>query len=561
MGLAFATPVGPWRAIQDRCARKLAGEPTPSLALPQSDGETSARACFQWALLSDLDGRADAGIAWLEQATRLEPQDYWSHFYLGFFCGRIGEKGRAMEHYQAAVALRADSPWARCNRALLNYARGEWQLALLDLNRAIASPQGADLPEAHLGLGLVKQVLGDEAGARVAYETVIAAGPASPFASAARLNRAKLDIDAGAIDRAWAEYGALLIEDPRDVPARLSRALLALRFGRAAQSETDLTTLLQQAPERADEILAIRAKARLALGRLEGAEADAAGAYRRKPSPSRERLWIRTLLALHRVEDLLWLDRPDNLTILPGGDASILADLREADRRLQSMTEENRAVGAAARIFRTRSVFLSALDDRSALAVASHAIALSPESPDTYLVRARVRRRFGEPRAALADVEFALALAPGDPRLLELRGVLKTESGYPERAMIDLDRAILRGAPVTVRVPRALALTAIGRDEAAFSDWSLALDADPEDPEAYLGRARSLIRLRRIDRALVDLEQAADWAANNSVLLPRITSAYALCLPARPDRFPRWLRLALRAWSAWVNTAQSRQGG
>ena len=338
---------------------------------------------------------------------------------------------------------------------------------------------------------------------------------------------------------------------------------LALRFGRAAQSETDLTTLLQQAPERADEILAIRAKARLALGRLEDAEADAAGAYRRKPSPSRERLWIRTLLALHRVEDLLWLDRPDNLTILPGGDASILADLREADRRLQSMTEENqnRAVGAAARIFRTRAVFLSALDDRSALAVASHAIALSPESPDTYLVRARVRRRFGEPRAALADVEFALALAPGDPRLLELRGVLKTESGYPERAMIDLDRAILRGAPVTVRVPRALALTALGRDEAAFSDWSLALDADPEDPEAYLGRARSLIRLRRIDRALVDLEQAADWAANNSVLLPRITSAYALCLPARPDRFPRWIRLAVRAWSAWVNTAQSRQGG
>ena len=85
---------------------------------------------------------------------------------------------------------------------------------------------------------------------------------------------------------------------------------------------------------------------------------------------------------------------------------------------------------------------------------------------------------------------------PGDPRLLELRGVLKTESGYPERALIDLDRAILRGAPATVRMPRALALMALGRDEAALGDWSLALDADPEDPEAYLGRAKALIRLR-----------------------------------------------------------------
>ena len=44
----------------------------------------------------------------------------------------------------------------------------------------------------------MKQVLGDDAGARAAYETVIAAGPGNPFASAARLNRAKLDIDAGA---------------------------------------------------------------------------------------------------------------------------------------------------------------------------------------------------------------------------------------------------------------------------------------------------------------------------------------------------------------------------
>ena len=36
--------------------------------------------------------------------------------------------------------------------------------------------------------------------------------------------------------------------------------------------------------------------------------------------------------------------------------------------------------------------------------------------------------------------------------------------------------------PMTVRVPRALALMALGRDEAAVRDWSLALDDDPEDP-------------------------------------------------------------------------------
>ncbi len=85
---------------------------------------------------------------------------------------------------------------------------------------------------------------------RSAFESVIAAGPDNPFARAGRLNRAKLDIDAGAIDRAWAEYDALLAKDPRDAPARLSRALLALRFGPAAQCEADLTILLQRSPSR-----------------------------------------------------------------------------------------------------------------------------------------------------------------------------------------------------------------------------------------------------------------------------------------------------------------------
>jgi serine/threonine protein kinase/Tfp pilus assembly protein PilF len=557
LAISFATPVEPWRAIRERVRARLAGDLPPSGAPSATEGETLARGCFQWALLCDLQGKTEAVVAWLDRATRLDPRDYWSHFYLGDYCGRLGQKGRAMEHYQAAVALRPDSPWARCNRALLYHARGEWDLALADLNRALASPQGADLLEARLVLGLVKQVLGDDLGARAAYEAVIAAGNGNPFASAGRLNRAKLDIDEGAFERAWAEYDALLSEDPRDAPARLSRALLALRLGRPARAEADLTVLLAQAPERADEILASRAKALLALGRFEDAESDAAGAYRRKPSPSRERLWVRTLLALHRVEDLLWLVRPDDLAILPGGEASLDADLGEVDKRLDAMTRADRGVGTPSRIHRTRAVILAALGEPAALEEASRAVALAPESPDAYLVRARIRRKSGDRRAALADVESALALVPGDPRLLELRGMLKTETGSPGAALVDLDRAILRGAPTTAHASRATALMALGQDEAALREWSLALDADPEDPEAYLGRARALTQLRRPDRALVDLEQAADWAAHNRILLPRITAAYALCLGSRPDRFPRWLRLARRAWSAWIATPRS----
>jgi hypothetical protein len=56
----------------------------------------------------------------------------------------------------------------------------------------------------------------------------------------------------------------------------------------------------------------------------------------------------------------------------------------------------------------------------------------------------------------------------------------------------------------------------------------------------------------------VDLEQAAGWASDDAPLLGQIAFAYARCLPARPDRFRRWLTHAGRALAAWKDVAAAR---
>ncbi|MGO9923982.1 MAG: protein kinase domain-containing protein [Isosphaeraceae bacterium] len=557
MAMGFATPIGPWQVIRERSSATLRGDVPPARKLARPSLETSARGCFQWALLCELEGDPAGALAWLERATSLRVNDYWPEMYLGYYHKSTGQIARALEDYKAAIALRPELPWAWYDRALVHQARGEWQLALDDLNRARASPFGADFWDLRLELGVVKQFLGDEAGARAAYEAVIASGADGYVMRAARLNRAMLDADTGLPDRAWAEYNSLLDLNPRDVLARQNRALLALRFGRSQQAEADLTILLRDAPERADMILARRAVARLALGRLEAAEADAAGAYRRKPTPSRQRLWIRTLLALHRAEDLCWLNQPDDLTLLPGGGPSLQADLRATAERLLAPAGAGKPGRATSRIHGAKAVLLSALNDRAALREATRAIELAPESAEAHLVRARVCRRSGDRRAALAEVDLGLALVPFDGRFLELRGALKTEMGNPEAGLIDLDRAIVRGAEAGARRSRALALMALRRDEDAVREWTNALDDDPEDPQAYLGRARAMRRLGLCDRALVDLGQAVDWASDNPLILTRITIAYAGCLASRPDRLPRWLALVRRTWSTWFALAHT----
>src|SRR5262249_29259094 len=142
---------------------------------PPADDETSARGCFQWGLLCDLEGRQEDTIAWLQRATDRAPDDYWSQFYLGYYQARAHRPQQAQVHYEAAVALRKDSPWAWYNRALVERAGGDLDRAHADLNRslALAAAQGIDFLEARLSLGVVKAALGDNAGARVAYDAVI----------------------------------------------------------------------------------------------------------------------------------------------------------------------------------------------------------------------------------------------------------------------------------------------------------------------------------------------------------------------------------------------------
>jgi serine/threonine protein kinase/Tfp pilus assembly protein PilF len=555
--LSFAEPKGPWNAMQERSRAFLAGELEPAQIQMSPSGETSARGCFQLAHICELERRTEAASEWLERATALEPSNYWSQFYSGYYHSRLNQNDRAFENYQAAVALRPDSPWARYNRALLSRARGDFGLALDDLNRVVSSPQGASLPDAFLELGIVKEALGDPQGAREAYERVIKADRNGLLARAGRLNRARLDFAAGAIKKALREYDDLLAEDRNDHGARLSRALVAVRSGQFAQAESDLTILLSQLPERSDEILARRALARLAAGRLEGSEADAAGSFRRRPMPSRERLWVRTLLALERVDDLCWLERPEDLAVLPAGGRSIRADLRAAARLLASSRGGGSSGSPSVRAARTRAVILSALGDPTALAVAEDAVVRAPESVEALLVRAHVRRRSGQRRAALLDVESGLALAPGDTRLLELRGLLKTETGRAESGLIDLDRAITLGARGSIRMARAAAEMALKRYEEATRDWTLAVEFDPEDARAYLGRACALLWQGHVDRAMVDLEKAAEWAVDNPGLLARITIAYGSCLAARPSRIARVLQLAERTWSSSMALAEA----
>ncbi len=445
--LTFAAPRDPWNTLRDWWRWQL-GELGPPPVLPRDAArETSARACFQWGLLANLQHDRNATLAWLEQARFLQPANYWHQYAFAYYLEQAGYVERALQHYEAAVALRPTAPWAWFNRAhLYAYRMGAWSFALRDLDLAVtaAGDWPTDRARFRIERGKVRQAVGEIRGARTDFEAAVAANASGRLARAARIDRARLFAEAGALRRARVEYDALLDADPSDSTARLARARLAMRQGQAAEAEADLTRLLSEGPDltpktRADW-LASRALARLALGRAADADADAEEALRLDLSPSRVKIRARVALgAGHPIDDRLL--HPDAIDDWPVGGPALVADLRAAIDRLRPAATDSPGPTAAAAL-RARAAMLSALAEHAAaVSEADRAVDRAP-SVVSFALRAEIRLRAGDRSGAQSDVERGLACDRDDPKLLALRGRIALEAGNPDEALRWLNRAL-----------------------------------------------------------------------------------------------------------------------
>jgi eukaryotic-like serine/threonine-protein kinase len=549
LALSFAEPAGPWLALR---AHYEPGPPSPEMP-PVPERETSARACFQRAVLAArLDRDHARALDWLERAVQLRSDRFWYQFALAYYYGLFDDVDRALAHYDAALALRRDAPWALFNRAQLYWSRkGAWDRARADLERVLIAPGRPDPSSLRLEFGQVAQRLGDFPRALAEYQEALAIDPEGDPARKALLNRARIVAELGAFDRARADYEALLADDPEDGDARTGRALLALRMGDAEAAEADLSLLLEGpgSPGRRADWLASRALALLVLGRPSEALRDAEEAWRLRPDPRRARL--RTRVALAAGLDLApGAPEPDVVDRLPARGPSLTADLRAAADRLLGPAGRPEVTIALPALLSRALLFAALGRHGEARAEADRAVAIGPASSRALWARALVRRREGDRDGALADVDAGLAL-DDDPRLRELRARLLLEGGRPREALAEAARALpTGGGPAHAAKARALGLLANVRE--AIDAWTLALRDDPEDGDAFLGRAGCFLRLGAWDNALAALESAADRAGDDARLLARITASYVACLPARPNRIVRVRLLARRAAVAWL---------
>jgi tetratricopeptide (TPR) repeat protein len=338
--------------------------------------------------------------------------------------------------------------------------------------------------------GLLKAAGGERRG--VSPPVQAGGEKADPSRLAPRFLRGVTHLHEGDLDRAVAEFTAILRDDP-DHPAALAQRGEALRLrGDYDRALADFDAAHRLDPGNA-RVLFNRGLVHWVVGQLEEAVTDFTAALALDPGNA--------FAAIHR--------------------GAVRADRGEHEAAVEDFTHALRLDPSCALAYQKRGDLLARLGDLDrAVADYTRVLRLTPGSVQTFLKRGDAYRGKGKPEQALADYSSALQFDP-----LNVTGYLARATVYQGRAEHELALADLNQAaklePSNSRIyhRRALTFRALKSHDQALADFDRACQLEPEDAELVYQRGSTHQLRGDLDRALADFDRAI-------LLDPKFARAY-----------------------------------
>jgi tetratricopeptide (TPR) repeat protein len=191
----------------------------------------------------------------------------------------------------------------------------------------------------------------------------------------------------------------------------------------------------------------------------------------------------------------------------PGQDAD--GSARQAVKEFSQAIQLNPKYGIA--YFMRATTYKLLRDYDLALQDFNQAIAVDPQDPDNYLVRARLRYdNLFDRKGALADYDRAIALNPKYLLAYNERGQLRYFSNDDAGALADYNQAIaINPKNSTGYSNRASVKQRLGDKKGALADYSQAIALSPKWAAAYFNRAGLKVGMKDKAGAIADYRQAA----------------------------------------------------
>lgn len=522
------------------------------------------------------ENNAAAAINVLDAYLRLQPRDVQALSLLASAHISQGRHARATQLLQTALSIQ-DDPQLRTLLGLSLAGAGKAVEALAPLEAALARDPGQiqagaalvslylrdgrgkkavnvaealvkrqpKQPGLHNLLGLARMQLGDAARARTAFEQ---AGQLDAAYTEPRLNLARLDIQAGQLDKAAARLNELLKADEKQVDVLTELARLAERRGQTSEATRFFTKAADHAsPSDVQPLLAL-VDYHLRGQRYESAQAAVRQLEGKAPEDVRVQVAVARVAlgagkqeaartALVKASRIVNFDAPGQTSIallqLAAGDA------RGAAYSLSKALQADPTHLPAQALMVDVDVRLGDLD--AAEKMVREIQSRQPQLALGHALAGDVASASGNNKAAIDSYRRAQQVEPNSQNLLRLyRAQLSTE---PQVAL-QLVEQWLRKRPQDALVWRALADGHASRGNmlAARVAYEQLLKQVPGEPESLNNYAHVLLQLKDVAGA----QRAADQALAAKPDAPHIlgTAGWMAYQGRQPDRALQLLREA-----------------
>jgi tetratricopeptide (TPR) repeat protein len=327
----------------------------------------------------------------------------------------------------------------------------------------------------------------------------------------------------------------------------------------------DHTAVLAEDPERVDAYIA-RGDTYFRQGDFAKAIADFSEAISRETSDPALLLRRAHSHARNQALDLAVADFTEALRLAPRngdaytGRAHVYAQQGDQKKAAADFSEALRITpkDVSLHYYRGNAHFAGGELDR---AIADYTEALRLDARFLWALGSRGKAFIvkGEPVKGMADFSRLLQLDPNNARAWADRAECQVALGRPDRAVPDLSEAIRLEPSAGFLVQRAKAFGQAKEDEKALADFAHALELDPDNLGAWLGRGNQHFEAGRLDEALADYSEAATRQPELSVIFFNRANVHALQSnhAAAIVDYSEALRLDPQSGAAWFNRGNS----
>jgi len=219
------------------------------------------------------DKKYDLAISALDTLIMYQPKFTQAYSILGSIYAEKGDTVKALENFNQALALDKYSAPAYARRGMLYYQQGKYQDALSDYNEAIRlEPKELGY---YVNRGLIRYSLNDLRGSMSDYDAVLILDPQNTIG---RFNRGLLLSQVGDDKRAVEDFNVVIGNEPDNFMAIYNRAILNNDLHKYKDATSDLDQVLSEYSYFVPGYY-FRSEVKRAMGDAKGADKDYWYAY------------------------------------------------------------------------------------------------------------------------------------------------------------------------------------------------------------------------------------------------------------------------------------------